>query len=113
MYPPTTIQEVNKLSSNDDGSNKRGGSRKGKARNKDRDFQVAYDELIKNYFSGDDSVYNKVDFEKQFGVPREIFIAIYNASILNQIFVCKYNPVTKNGVYIPLSGLLPVSQARL
>ena len=50
------IQEVKKLSSDDNGSNKRGGSRKGKAWNKDRDFQFAYDELIKNYFSGDDSV---------------------------------------------------------
>ena len=40
-----------------------GGSRPGKARNKDRDFMGARKKLVEHYFSGKESVYNEIDFE--------------------------------------------------
>jgi hypothetical protein len=45
---------------------KQGGSMPGKATNKNRDFEDAYQRLIRDYFSGINSVYDEVDFEQRF-----------------------------------------------
>jgi hypothetical protein len=40
-----------------------GGSSPGKAPNKSRDFSGAHKKLVEQYFSGEASIYNEVDFE--------------------------------------------------
>ena len=54
-----------------------GGSPKGKAPNKDRNFQRAYVQLTRDYFpelSGTGTcVYNEANFERRFRVPRSVF----------------------------------------
>ena len=54
-----------------------GGSRPGRAKNKNRDFLGAHQRFMTNYFSGNDSKYNEEDFEKRFRLPREVFLRIY------------------------------------
>jgi hypothetical protein len=54
-----------------------GGSLKGRSPNKPRDFTQAYDTVIGHYFSGDASLYDEVDFERRFGMPREVFNTIW------------------------------------
>ena len=49
-----------------------GGSPKVKARNIPRYFQAAYIMLINHYFSGGQSIYNEVQFERRFGMPRSL-----------------------------------------
>ena len=49
-----------------------GGSRKGKAPNKNRDFAKAYADLVADYFSGQDSVYDERDFRRHFRVSRTV-----------------------------------------
>lgn len=41
-----------------------------KAANKERDFKAANEQVMKDYFSGPDSIYNERDFERRFRVPR-------------------------------------------
>jgi hypothetical protein len=53
------------------------GSQIGKSKNKDRDFEGAYQRLIKNYFSGTASTYDEDDFERRFRMPRSVFNRIY------------------------------------
>jgi hypothetical protein len=43
-----------------------GGSRPGKAPNKNRDFMGAHAKLVEHYFSGEESLYNETDFEQRF-----------------------------------------------
>ena len=49
-----------------------GGSRPGKAPNKNRDFVGAHKKLAEHYFSGEESVYNEIDFERRFRMPRSV-----------------------------------------
>ena len=70
-----------------------GGSRVGKSPNKKRDFEGAMRQVMAHYFSGSDSVYNETDFERRFGVPREVFFQVYHEIVGQGIFVRKYNPV--------------------
>ena len=56
-----------------------GGSPKGKARNIPRDFQAAYIMLINHYFSGAQSIYNEVQFERRFGMPRSLVMRLWYA----------------------------------
>ena len=76
-----------------------GGSQPGKAPNKKRDFQAAADRLIKQYFSGDASVYSEVDFERRFRMERCIFQKIYTAVAGESIFVHRYDCTNKPGVH--------------
>jgi hypothetical protein len=71
-----------------------GGSRAGRSNNIPRDFEEAYQRLIKQYFSGEESLYNEASFERRFGVPRVVFNRIYDSLTGNDPFVRKYNPVT-------------------
>ena len=41
-----------------------GGSRDGRSLNKDRDFQGAYEKVVRDYFNGRDSLYDENDFER-------------------------------------------------
>jgi hypothetical protein len=49
-----------------------GGSQPGKAPNKQRDFEAAYQKLKRQYFNGTDSVYDEGDFARRFRMPRQI-----------------------------------------
>ncbi len=68
-------------SSNEDEEEQKqwGGSRKGRAPNKERDFAGAYAKLVKDYFSGPNSVHDEADFERRFRMPRSIFNRISDA----------------------------------
>jgi hypothetical protein len=55
-----------------------GGSTSGKARNKDRDFEGAYNRLMQQYFSGNESVYDEKDFERRFRMSRAIFNRLWH-----------------------------------
>ena len=59
-------------------STQHGGSPKGKAPNKSRDFDEAYKRLVRNYFDGENSIYDEADFERRFRLPRAVFNQIYN-----------------------------------
>ena len=65
----------------DDDEPKHGGSRPGKAPNKARDFQAAYDRLTENYFSGENSKFDERDFERRFRMPRDVFNRVRDAVI--------------------------------
>ena len=59
-------------------STQHGGLPKGKAPNKSRDFDEAYKRLVRNYFDGENSIYEMADFERRFRLPRAVFNQIYN-----------------------------------
>ena len=61
-----TFSVVFESSSDEEEEIKWGGSRKGKAPNKKRDFLGAYERVVKFYFNGRESVYNETDFERRF-----------------------------------------------
>ena len=50
-----------------------GSPREGKARNKDRGFNEAYDRLVRDYFSGPQSTHDETEFERRFRMPRSVF----------------------------------------
>ena len=72
-----------------------GGSPKGRARNIPRDFGGAYAMLMKHYFSGEQSVYNEVQFERRFGMPRGIVMRLWDACDGIDPFVQKSDRVYK------------------
>jgi hypothetical protein len=76
------------------------GSQVGKATNKARDFDGAYQHLITNYFSGAGSKYNENDFERRFQMPRSVFYRIYGKIIGQGLFVqSKINFSRKKGIH--------------
>jgi len=77
-----------------------GGSILGRAPNKARDFAGAHARLMKDYFNGSDSVYDEVDFERRFRVPRAMFNLIYETLVIGQEdpFVQKYDALGKPGI---------------
>jgi hypothetical protein len=79
-----------------------GGSRPGKSPNKKRDFKGAHDTLVKQYFSGTDSVYDEVDFERRFRMPRVLFNRIYDKLVNKEPFVQKYDFISKEPTITPL-----------
>ena len=72
-----------------------GGSSVGKAPNKQRDFAGAYDRLMRQYFSGDESVYNESDFEKRFRMPRHVFHRLWTRISGKGCFVQHFDVATK------------------
>ena len=72
-----------------------GGSEKGKAPNKNRDFALAYEQVVLNYFSGRNSRYNEVDFERRFRMPRTVFDTLWNKIEGKEPFVQKRMMATK------------------
>jgi Plant transposon protein len=78
---------------------KTGGSLSGKAPNKDRDFREAYDCVVKDYFSGVDSIYNELDFVRHFCVTRPIFKRIYGKILNFGLFSHHCDALGKQGIY--------------
>jgi hypothetical protein len=91
----TAAVHNNESSSDDEEVVRWGGSKPGKAPNKNRDFVGAYQKLIEHYFSGQESVYNETDFERRFRMPRSIFNRIYNTLVLagEPPFVQQYSSI--------------------
>ena len=58
-----------------------GGSPPGKSPNKERDFAGAYVQLMKDYFSGMDSVFDENDFRRHFRLTRDMFGRINDAML--------------------------------
>jgi Plant transposon protein len=76
------------------------GRRRGnKAPNKSRDFQAANDQVVKDYFSGMDSIYNERDFERRFRVPRSVFNVIHNRLMGIDPFIHKTSCTGKKGIF--------------
>jgi hypothetical protein len=65
------------IDDNDEGRKWGEGSLIGKAANKPRDFNGAYERLLKNYFMRTESTYNESDFERRFCMPRAVFCNIW------------------------------------
>jgi hypothetical protein len=85
-----------------------GGSRPGKAPNKNRDFMGAQKKLVEHYFSGEESLYNEIDFERRFRMPRSVFNRIHDALVeeREEPFIQKYCSVTKKPGISPLCRLV-------
>lgn len=64
---------VDMLLSDDEEASKWGGSSPGKAPNEEKEFEVSYERLVKDYFSGPASKYSESDFERRFRVNRTAF----------------------------------------
>ena len=72
-----------------------GGSPKGKTRNIPRDFQASYIIFINNYFSGAQSIYNEVQFERRLGMPRSVVMRLWDVCNGVDPFTQKLDSVTK------------------
>ena len=93
------------LSSEEEEESKWGGSRKGRAPNKKRDFAAAYQGVVRDYFNGGDSVYSEADFERRFRMPRSVFDRIQIALLGTDPFVQKKDVTGKLGIH-PLVRLV-------
>jgi Plant transposon protein len=80
-------------------SAKIGGLQPRKAPHKDRDFAMAFDRLIQDYFSGENSIYDEVDFERRCGVSRTVFKTIYYAILYKGMFSHKKDATGKLGIH--------------
>eukprot|EP00170_Pyropia_yezoensis_P007080 contig_28879_g7102 len=62
------------------GPHKQPGSIPGKRGNRDRDFDVGYRAILRDYFGldGRPPVYSEADFERRFRLPRAVFECIYS-----------------------------------
>jgi hypothetical protein len=83
------IQELMSSSDEEEEEGKWGGSREGRAPNKLRDFAGAYAKIVKDYFSGRESVYDEKDFERRFRMPRRVFFTIHDRLMGKDPFVQK------------------------
>jgi Plant transposon protein len=93
------------LNSSDEEMENEVDERKPKAANKDRDFKAANDQVIKDYFSGPDSIYNERDFERRFRVPRSVFNVVHDRLHGMDPFVHKRDCFGNWGIY-PLVKLV-------
>lgn len=59
---------------------RRRGSLPGRRPNKNRDFSLGLQSIIRDYFgvSGHEPIYDETDFERRFRVPRVVFMRIFN-----------------------------------
>lgn len=85
---------------------KHGGSRYGRAKNKDRDYAGAYATVIRDYFSGPQSKYSESDFDRRFRVPRDVFNRIHDKLMGEWPFVGPLkDAIGRPGIY-PLPRLV-------
>jgi hypothetical protein len=75
-----------------------GGSEKGKFGNKKRNFDLADEQLRSHYFNGEKSLYNEKDFETRFGMPRSVFLTIYEMVKEDKEFKRKVDCTGKPGI---------------
>ena len=93
-------------SSSDEEENRQwGGSREGRAPNKERDFIAANERVVKNYFNGRQSKYDEKDFERRFRCSRAIFNKIHDAMMGKDPFIHKKDATGKLGIF-PLVKLV-------
>ena len=92
-------------SSSEEEETKVGGSRKGRAPNKKRDFVGAYHRVVNHHFNGRESVHDERDFERRFRVPRTVFNRIHDALMGQDPFTHKTDPTGKKGIH-PLVKLV-------
>lgn len=76
-----------------------GSSLPGKAANKKRDFKGAYENVKRQYFNGDASIYDDKDFERRFRMPREVFTRIHDKLLGKDPFMQKVDALGKEGIY--------------
>jgi hypothetical protein len=101
-----TLTEVLEESSDEDEQERTwGGSRPGKAPNKNRDFVRAYERLVSQYFQGVESIYDEGDFERRFRMPRAVFNRIADAVFGKGMFVLRHDATGKAGIH-PLVRLV-------
>lgn len=93
--------------SSDEDESTWGGSRPGKSPNKERDFAGAYEQLTRDYFSGEESIYDEQDFNRRFRMPRSVFDKINNGINGRGSFKQSYNCTGKAGIH-PLCRLTAV-----
>ena len=93
---PTIIQVCTKSMKE---SKRWGGSIPGKSPNKERNFEAAYEMIMSDYFSGEDSTYNEQDFERRFRISPDIFDTIYNRIVGKSLFVHKMDATKKLGIH--------------
>ena len=74
--------------------------------NKARDFAGAYARVVKNYFSGPESVYDDVDFERRFRMSRRLFNQIHDRIMGLDTFIQKYDKFKKTPGIHPLVKLV-------
>jgi len=89
---------VDSSSDSSDEQSSWGGSKKGRAANKARNFHQAKERLMRQYFSGVDSVYDEVEFERRFRMPRSVFMRIKDAVIGVPPFNEKYDAKGLRGI---------------
>ena len=82
-----------------------GGSKEGRAPNKNRNFPKAYAKLVEDYFSGHQSVYNEADFERRFRMSRRLFNIIQETVMGIDPFIQKEDAFGKMGIH-PLVKLV-------
>jgi hypothetical protein len=70
-----------------------------RAPNKRRDFKAANDQVLQDYFSGTDSIYNEQDFERRFRVPRSVFNVVHSRLMGLDPFVHKTDCAGKEGIF--------------
>jgi len=75
-----------------------GGSLPGKAPNKTRNFELAKETLIRQYFSGDQSTFDEEDFERRFRMPRSVFVKVKDAVIGEPPFIQTADGFGKPGI---------------
>jgi hypothetical protein len=100
------VEEVLESSDEEEEETQWGGSRPGKAPNKMRDFERAYQRLLSQYFNGVESIYDEGDFERRFRMPRAVFNRIADAVFGQQSFVLRQDALGRNGIH-PLVRLTP------
>ena len=87
-------------SSSDEEENRQwGGSREGRAPNKERDFIAANERVVKNYINGRQSKYDEKDFERRFRCSRAIFNKIHDAMMGKDPFIHKKDATGKIGIF--------------
>ena len=92
-------------SSEEEAAPKRGGSKKGRAPNKNRDFVGAYHKVVIMYFNGRQSTYDERDFERRFRCPRSVWNRIHDDFMGQDPFVHKKDATGRWGIY-PLVKLV-------
>jgi len=96
--PPVDPMQWDSGSSSSSSAPSWGGSLPGKAPNKARNFLAAKQKLVRQYFSGEASVYDEHDFERRFRMPRSVFMKVKEAVIGEAPFIQKADAAGRPGI---------------
>ena len=95
---PMLFDSSSSSSEDSDGERPWGGSVPGKAPNKARNFQLAKATLMRQYFNGEDSIFDEFDFERRFRMPRAVFMKVKDAVIGEGPFTQRFDGSGKPGI---------------